>query len=41
MVGDWSIGDAMALAQGARGEDPYGYRQEAITLMRLAESLSQ
>lgn len=41
MVGDWSIGDAMALAQGARGEDPYGYRQEAITLMRLAESLSR
>ncbi|MBN7784368.1 von Willebrand factor type A domain-containing protein [Ponticoccus gilvus] len=41
MVGDWSIGDAMALAQGARGDDLYGYRQEALTLMRLAESLSR
>jgi len=41
LIGDWSMGDAIALAQGARGEDPFGYRQEAITLMRLAESLSQ
>jgi Ca-activated chloride channel family protein len=29
------------LAQSAKGDDPYGYRQEAITLMRLTESLQQ
>ncbi|MBV7395140.1 VWA domain-containing protein [Mameliella sediminis] len=41
LIGDWSIGDAIALAQGARGDDPFGYRQEAITLMRLADSLDR
>lgn len=41
LIGEWSFGDAIKLAQGAKGADPYGYRQEAITLMRLAESLSQ
>ncbi len=41
LIGDWSMGDAIALAQGARGNDPFGYRQEAITLMRLADSLMQ
>ncbi|SMX33519.1 vWA domain-containing protein [Maliponia aquimaris] len=41
LIGDWSMGDAIALAQTARGEDAYGYRQEAITLMRLAESLQK
>ncbi len=40
-LGDWSYGDAIALANGAKGEDPYGYRAEAVTLMRLADSLSQ
>ncbi len=39
-LGDWSWGDAIALAAGARGEDAFGYRAEAIGLMRLAESLS-
>lgn len=39
-LGDWSWGDAMALANSAKGEDPYGYRTEAIQLMRLSESLS-
>ncbi len=39
-LGDWSWGDAIALATGARGEDGFGYRAEAIGLMRLAESLS-
>ena len=38
---DWSYGDAIALATGAKGEDSFGYRAEAITLMRLAESLSK
>lgn len=41
LIGDWSMGDAIALAQGAKGDDPYGYRQEAITLMRLTESLKK
>ena len=39
LIGDWSMGDAIALAQENRGADPFGYRQEAITLMRLAQSL--
>jgi Ca-activated chloride channel family protein len=40
-LGDWSYGDAIALASGAKGADPYGYRAEAVTLMRLAETLGQ
>ncbi|MGP6089080.1 YfbK domain-containing protein [Antarctobacter jejuensis] len=40
-IGEWSMGDAIALAQSAKGDDPFGYRQEAITLMRLTESLKQ
>ncbi|MDA7423230.1 vWA domain-containing protein [Thalassococcus lentus] len=40
-VTDWNFADAISLAQSARGEDTYGYRQEAVTLMRLAESLSR
>lgn len=39
-LGDWSWGDAIALANAHRGADPYGYRSEAVRLMRLAESLS-
>ena len=39
-LGDWSYGDAIALALDSRGADPYGYRAEAIQLMRLAQSLS-
>ena len=31
--------EVMALATGARGADPFGYRAEAINLMRLAKSL--
>ncbi|MCG7522205.1 VWA domain-containing protein [Ruegeria sp. Ofav3-42] len=38
---DWSYEDAIGLANLARGEDPFGYRAEAVTLMRLAETLSQ
>ena len=41
LIGDWSMGDALALAQSARGEDLFGYRQEAINLLRLADSLSR
>ena len=40
-LGDWGYAEAIALATGARGEDRFGYRQEAIGLMRLAQSLSR
>lgn len=40
-LGDWGWDDAIALALEGRGEDPFGYRAEAIGLMRLAKSLSQ
>ena len=40
-VGGWDWDDAIALANGAKGADPYGYRAEAVTLMRLAETLSR
>ena len=40
-LGSWSYGDAIALANAAKGEDPFGYRAEAVTLIRLAETLAQ
>ncbi len=40
-LGDWTYADAIALANSARGSDPFGYRTEAVQLMRLASSLSQ
>ena len=40
-LGDWGWEDAIALGHSSRGEDPYGYRAEAVTLMRLAEALSK
>ena len=40
-LGDWSFGDAIALANGAKGADDFGYRAEAVQLMRLAETLAQ
>ena len=39
-VGNWGWDQAIALAGSAKGEDGFGYRAEAITLMRLAQSLS-
>ncbi|MDA9207925.1 von Willebrand factor type A domain-containing protein [Octadecabacter sp.] len=39
-LGDWGYGDAIALANANRGEDPFGYRTEAVQLMRLAQSLA-
>ncbi|MDO5643385.1 MAG: VWA domain-containing protein [Paracoccus sp. (in: a-proteobacteria)] len=39
-LGDWGWDDAIALAQSAKGDDPFGYRTEAISLMRLGQSLS-
>ena len=38
---DWGWDDAIALANANRGEDPFGYRAEAVQLMRLAQSLSR
>ena len=40
-LGSWGWGDAIALANGARGADPYGSRAEAVTLMRLAETMDR
>ena len=39
-LGDWGYGEAIALAGANKGEDPFGYRTEAVQLMRLAQSLS-
>ncbi len=40
-LGSWGWSEAIELANSARGGDPYGYRAEAVTLMRLAETLSR
>lgn len=40
-LGDWGWDDAITLAQGARGDDPFGYRIEAVNLMRLAKALAE
>ncbi|MEZ5779012.1 MAG: von Willebrand factor type A domain-containing protein [Paracoccaceae bacterium] len=40
-LGDWGWDDAIALANGAKGKDEFGYRSEAVQLMRLAQSLSR
>ena len=39
-LGDWGWNDAIALANANRGDDQFGYRTEAVQLMRLAQSLS-
>ncbi len=39
-LGDWSYGEAIALARANTGDDPFGYRREAVSLMRLASSLT-
>lgn len=39
-TGDSGYDDAIALATATKGDDPFGYRAEAIQLMRLAQSLS-
>jgi len=38
---DYGLDDILELAQGARGDDEYGYRAEFISLVRLAQSLSR
>jgi len=40
-LGDWSFQDAITLANNAKGDDAFGYRTEAVQLMRLAESLAK
>lgn len=40
-LGDWDYDDAIALANANRGDDNFGYRTEAVQLMRLAQSLSR
>lgn len=40
-LGSWGWNQAIDLAVEAKSEDAFGYRAEAITLMRLAESLSR
>ena len=39
-LGNWGWNDAIALANANRGTDQFGYRAEAVQLMRLAQSLS-
>jgi Ca-activated chloride channel homolog len=39
-LGTWGWDDAIALASANRGPDEFGYRNEAVQLMRLAQSLS-
>ncbi len=39
-LGDWGWDQAIDLALSSRGDDPYGYRIEAVNLMRLAQSLA-
>jgi Ca-activated chloride channel family protein len=39
-LGDWGWDQAIAMALAARGDDPFGYRIEAVNLMRMAQSLS-
>lgn len=40
-LGGWSWDDAITLANASRGDDPFGYRGEAVQLMRLAKSLTE
>ncbi|WP_171182322.1 VWA domain-containing protein [Ruegeria sp. HKCCD8929] len=40
-VTEWSFEDAIALAVETKGDDPFGYRAEAVQLMRLAASLTE
>ncbi|MDA7429943.1 von Willebrand factor type A domain-containing protein [Primorskyibacter aestuariivivens] len=40
-TGQWDYGDAVALANGAKGGDPFGYRAEALRLMRLVGTMAE
>ncbi|WP_045826561.1 vWA domain-containing protein [Teredinibacter turnerae] len=36
-LGNWSLDDALKLAQANKGDDPYGYRTEFVQLVRKAK----
>lgn len=40
-LGDWGYDQLIDLANANRGADEFGYRSDAVRLMRLAQSLSQ
>lgn len=40
-TGSFTYDDALKLAQKGKGDDPFGYRAEFISLLRLAETLDQ
>ena len=40
-LGNWSYKQAIDLANAAKGDDAFGYRAQAVQLMRLADSLNQ
>ncbi len=40
-LNDWGWDEAVDLALGARGDDAFGYRIEAVNLMRMAKALDQ
>jgi len=40
-LGGWGWDKAISLATGAKGEDRFGYRAEAVELMRLADAIDQ
>lgn len=40
-LGNWGWDQAIALAEGAKDEDPDGYRAEAVNLMRMAQALER
>ena len=39
-TGEYGYENVASLAQGARGEDPFGYRTEFVQLVRLAQSIA-
>ena len=39
-MGDFSYADIMKLAQASRGDDPFGYRGEFLSLVNMAGSLT-
>ena len=39
-TGNFSYDDVIALARGAKGDDPFGYRAEFLNLVRLAKTAS-
>lgn len=40
-TGSWSLKDAEALAASARSNDPFGYRAEFLSLLRLAQIIKK